>query len=283
MIEPRGLGYKPGKPDPRDRRAMARLGGQDIATQVDLDALVGAVIDQGQLSSCTANGWAETIVADLRRQGVVDPLLPSRLGIYYLERAIEGTVDTDAGAEVRSGGKATAKWGFAPEDDWPYSDQSVDTPLVKAPFKMSPPWTFFRDAIDLRDAAGPAHEYEAIVEVGGDRITAVRKALSAGHVVVFGTMVSEDFCRGVLDPVAEKPPLDKPLAGGHCMVLTGYDTQQRFRVRNSWGEEFGERGSVWFSADYVAASFTGDLWITRVVPKYIEAMQALRARRAVVS
>ncbi len=43
--------------------------------------------------------------------------MPSRLFIYYNERVIEGTVDTDSGAKIRDGIKSVAKQGVCPEDD----------------------------------------------------------------------------------------------------------------------------------------------------------------------
>ncbi len=41
---------------------------------------------------------------------------PSRLFIYYNERVIEGTVSTDAGAQVRDGIKSVATLGRAARD-----------------------------------------------------------------------------------------------------------------------------------------------------------------------
>lgn len=269
---PRGLGYKPGKPDPRDRAMATRLKDAPIAANTDLWPLVGDVLDQGQLGSCTANGWAKLLQMDLRRQGVVDPPLPARLPIYYLEREIEGSINDDAGAEIRDGGKATARWGFASEALCPYSDVS-DGP--DAPFRLPPPWPWFRAAADLRDAAGAAHEYEAITVAGPDRLTQIRQALTAGHAVVFGTQVSNDFCRGILDPVAEPPPDASAWAGGHCLLAIGHDDTGRFKILNSWSADFGQGGWCWFSSEYMAASFTGDLWIAQVVPRYLDA-----ARRA---
>ena len=46
--------------------------------------------------------------------------IPSRLFIYYNERVIEGTVNTDSGAMLRDGIKTVAKQGACPEPMWPY-------------------------------------------------------------------------------------------------------------------------------------------------------------------
>ena len=49
---------------------------------------------------------------------------PSRLFIYYNERAMEGTVAEDSGAEIRDGIKSVAQLGAPPETDWPYESPS---------------------------------------------------------------------------------------------------------------------------------------------------------------
>src|SRR5712692_455639 len=49
-------------------------------------------------------------------------LMPSRLFIYYNERAMEGTVRQDAGAQIRDGIKSVVRLGVCPEQEWPYSE-----------------------------------------------------------------------------------------------------------------------------------------------------------------
>src|SRR5712692_8326741 len=49
-------------------------------------------------------------------------LMPSRLFIYYNERAMEGTVRQDASAQIRDGIKSVVRLGVCPEPEWPYSE-----------------------------------------------------------------------------------------------------------------------------------------------------------------
>jgi C1A family cysteine protease len=43
---------------------------------------------------------------------------------------------------------------------------------------------------------------------------------------------------------------------GHAMVLSGYDDERRaFRVRNSWGDNWGDKGSIWVDYDYFVNRF----------------------------
>ena len=68
-----------------------------LPTSVDLTPLCPPVYDQGQLGSCTANAIAGAYQFE-RQQAGLTPLTPSRLFIYWNERAAEGDTADDAGA-----------------------------------------------------------------------------------------------------------------------------------------------------------------------------------------
>ena len=87
---------------------------------MDLRPECPAVYDQGQLGSCTGNAIAAAVQFDRMKQKLTPDFVPSRLFIYYCERVIEGTVGSDAGAQIRDGIKVVAKKGAPPEKDWPY-------------------------------------------------------------------------------------------------------------------------------------------------------------------
>ena len=56
--------------------------------------------------------------------------MPSRLFIYYNERAVEGTIASDSGAMIRDGIKSVAKLGVCDETVWPYDDHPVHREAV---------------------------------------------------------------------------------------------------------------------------------------------------------
>src|SRR5438876_12457053 len=113
-------GWVPDIPDPRDLLYAAPSPVlQQLPASVDLTSSCSAIYDQGQLGSCTANAIGGAFEFEQRRQGLKD-FMPSRLFIYFNERTIEGTVDTDSGAMLRDGVKSVAKLGVCPEDEWPY-------------------------------------------------------------------------------------------------------------------------------------------------------------------
>jgi hypothetical protein len=121
----RRFGWRPDTPDQRDRRfdhakVLRRLR-QKLPARVDLRELQlhAPVFDQGNLGSCTANAIGKAYEFAQRKQGLED-YAPSRLFIYYGEREIEGSINTDAGAEIRDGLKVVNKLGAPHETLWPY-------------------------------------------------------------------------------------------------------------------------------------------------------------------
>src|SRR5436190_23995149 len=114
------FGWVPDLPDARDflfsapEAVLAAL-----PTKVDLRRQMPPVYDQGQLGSCTANAIAAAYEFDQLAEKQPD-FMPSRLFIYFNERTMEGTVDTDSGAMIRDGIKTVAKVGVCPENEWPY-------------------------------------------------------------------------------------------------------------------------------------------------------------------
>src|SRR5690349_29971 len=113
-------GWKPDLPDNRDLQYAAL---QNIISvlppMVDLTSQCPPVYDQGQLGSCTANSIGAAFEFDLLKQKLSD-FMPSRLFIYYNERAIENTISTDSGAQIRDGIKSISKQGVCSENSWPY-------------------------------------------------------------------------------------------------------------------------------------------------------------------
>src|SRR6476469_11024910 len=114
------FGWVPDLPDARDYLFSAPEAVlADLPTKVDLRKQMPTVYDQGQLGSCTANAIAAAFEYDQTQQKLTD-FMPSRLFIYYNERAIEGTVGSDSGAMIRDGIKSVAKIGVCDETIWPY-------------------------------------------------------------------------------------------------------------------------------------------------------------------
>jgi len=161
-------GWIPDVPDVRDQyfRAPRRVGA--LPPSVDLRGACPAVYDQGELGSCTANAVSAALEFDQLKQKLSNPFTPSRLFIYYNERAIEGTIDADSGAMLRDGIKTVAGQGACPETMWPY---------VEDKFTNRPPTPCYKFA-----KAHPAVQYSRVAQDVGQ----MKACLAAGYPFVIG-------------------------------------------------------------------------------------------------
>jgi C1A family cysteine protease len=109
-------GWVPDLPDARDHlyaAPMAML--KKLPAAVDLRSKFPPPYDQGQLGSCTGNAIAGAIQFGRRKQKQKPDFTPARLFIYYNERAMEGTVNVDSGAQIRDGIKSVVNQGACSE------------------------------------------------------------------------------------------------------------------------------------------------------------------------
>lgn len=78
--------------------------------------------------------------------------------------------------------------------------------------------------------------------------------------LVFAANVGDVFCNWRSDKVFSSP--DNGATGGHAMVLTGYDdSKHAFRIRNSWGVVWGDRGSAWVDYDFFMNDFCDEVFV----------------------
>ena len=71
----------------------------------------------------------------------------------------------------------------------------------------------------------------------------LKLSLSKGFPIVFGMMVPKSFYLTPANGVVPMPSPNEVRLGGHALLAVGYDDdKQHFIVRNSWGEEFGDKG-----------------------------------------
>jgi C1A family cysteine protease len=244
-------GWQPDLPDHRDHlyaAPMAMLG--VIPASVDLRAQCPPIYDQGQLGSCTANAIAGALEFARLKQKISD-FAPSRLFIYYNERAMEHTVDSDSGAQIRDGIKSVGALGDCPETEWPY---------VISKFKTKPPVKCYSDALKYT-----AVSYQRATQT----LSELKGCLASGFPFVFGFTVYESFESAAVAKSghAPLPKSDEQTVGGHAVVGVGYDdAKQWFIVRNSWGNAWGMKGYFTLPYAYVTDNnLADDFWTIRIV------------------
>jgi len=257
-------GWKPDLPDARDFLYSApAIALAALPPSTDLRGGCPPVYDQGRIGSCTANAIAAAFEFDLKKQGLTD-FMPSRLFIYYNERAMEGHVQFDSGAQIRDGVKSVATLGVCPETDWPYDDTPATTD--GGPFPPGardgeqPPEQCYKEALNNRVTT-----YHRVIQ----NLDQLRGSLAAGSPFLFGFTVYESFESQEVarTGVAPMPQPSEQVLGGHAVLAVGYDdASQRFIVRNSWGPNWGQQGYFTLPYAYLATrGMASDFWSINIV------------------
>lgn len=243
-----GYGWVPDVPDQRDYllSAVLRIPAK-LPGKVDLRPLCSKVEDQGQLGSCTANALAGALEFLERKDKVAFEDF-SRLFIYYNERAVEHTIQSDSGAMIRDGIKTLTKQGVCSEKKWPY---------LISKFRLKPTSTCYKDALNHQITS-----YHRIITQDE-----MRACLAEGFPFVFGFTVYESFESQAVAKtgVVNMPAHGEKSLGGHAVLGVGYDdAEQRFIVRNSWGTGWGMKGYFTMPYKYVAdRNLSDDFWTVR--------------------
>lgn len=245
-------GWIPDLPDHRDHiyaAPLAALGPLPVKT--DLRKKCPTVYDQGQLGSCTANAIGAAFEFEQMKQDTGKAFLPSRLFIYYNERVMEHTANTDSGAQIRDGIKSVVKLGVCPETQWPYDI---------ARFTRKPTVPCYTTALNNQVLS-----YQRLVQTLGQ----MKGCLAAGYPFVFGFSVYESFESPTVarTGVLNLPGPNEAQVGGHAVMAVGYDDrQQRFLVRNSWGAKWGQQGYFTMPYAYLTDNnLADDFWTIRLV------------------
>ena len=247
----KGYGWIPDLPDHRDLVYMAPRGVKRLPSKADLRPFCPPVYDQGDLGSCTANAIGSAHQFDQLKQQKAGAFAPSRLFIYYNERAMAGTVDEDSGAMIRDGIKTIAKQGVCSESEWAYNVPK---------FRTKPSRKCYAEALNNQ-----ALTYYSVRQ----DLNQMKGCLASGYPFVFGFSVYESFESEAVAKTGKAimpRPKDKQL-GGHAVMAVGYDDKgERFIVRNSWGVKWGLKGYFTMPYEYLLdPGLAADFWTIRLV------------------
>ena len=252
MKQIKKMGWQPDLPDSRDFiYAAPSTILKKLPAAVDLRQQCPAVYDQGQLGSCTANAIAGAFEFEAKKQNATNDFMPSRLFIYYNERAIEHTINTDSGAQIRDGIKSINQQGVCPEKMLPYNIDKFTQKPSKACY----------------DAA-LKHQLTSYHRVTRT-LNQMQACLADGYPFVFGFTVYESFESAAMAKTGKLnlPKKTESVIGGHAVMAVGYDDKTtRFIVRNSWGNTWGLNGYFTMPYDYLLnENLSDDFWTIRLI------------------
>ena len=234
---------QPDKDDVRDKTFRKFKFGR-LPARVDLRTQMPPVANQGTIGACTAHALSALMWYLEHRNGNGAHGLLSRLFLYFNEREMEGTINEDAGASLRTGIKSLVRSGICGEELWPYEENR---------FAERPSDEAYADAADHK-----AIRYARVNDLYG-----MKACLSQGYPVAFGVDVypsfeSDETCTSGNIPM---PSSGEESLGGHAVLAVGYDDErQTLIIRNSWGQEAGDHGYFYLPYDYFTR-YAMDCWV----------------------
>lgn len=203
-----------------------------IVAKIDLTSAFGAIRNQGGRLTCLA--FATSDVHGFAH-GFSDHLSVEHLFFHAVRRTVNGDPNKAVGLQAIC--SAVDRDGQAMESGWPY--------LSKLPANIAewvPPPT-----------AAPVYKKPA--QLKNYTFDEVCANLDCGHPLVLAMSITENFCKGGDNGVVAYSKNDQK-ADYHAVVAVGHtihDGKKLIRIRNSWGEKWGDKGYIWLTEDYISS------------------------------
>lgn len=210
------------------------------------------IFDQKTLNSCTANAISAALYFDMNKQEVSDIFIPSRLFIYYNERAIEDKIDNNAPVSLKDCINTISKTGYCSEEMWPYDVQKFDEKPAQEDYDFA-----------QTHRAVKSHKLPF-------NLDHLKGCIQDGYPFVFGFKVYESFesAETKSTGVVPLPKPDEKKIGGHAVLAIGFDDdKQHFIFRNSFGSDWGDSGYGYMPYSYISSidKLAFDFWVVQKV------------------
>ncbi|CAF3651412.1 unnamed protein product [Rotaria socialis] len=221
-----------------------------LPPKVDLRSHMLPIEDQSQIGSCAANCLVG-VYQYLNKQENEENIAFSPLFLYYNGRAKENPSGiTDSSCTMTNTVEALEESGVCLESIWPYNISQLNT---------KPSAEIYSDA--------KGHKIIDALQVDVD-LTEMKSCLAQGFPFVFGLKLFPSFDKAGKTGVVSMPNSNdesQPSENNHALLAVGYsDKSQSFIVRNSWGEDWGDKGYCYIPYKYVTnIDYCFDVWTVR--------------------
>ncbi|CAF1176105.1 unnamed protein product [Rotaria magnacalcarata] len=222
-----------------------------LPPKVDLRPFMTAVEDQSRIGSCTSNSLAGAYEYLIKKSHGTN-IDVSRLFIYYNGR-VKRThlpIVTDSGCSMTNAIEALEEFGTCLESTWPYDIASVNKIPNLHAFKQ-----------------GLKHKIHQALHVKID-LNEMKSCLAQGFPFAFGLRLYVSFDQAAKTGIVPMPNSEEQSRaehGRHALLAVGYSDQSKaFIVRNSWGENWGDKGYCYIPYDYITnPKLCFDPWVIR--------------------
>lgn len=250
-------GMLPSPPDDRDWPLSKIAMPVALPPSVRMDHLVPHIFDQGRCGTCVGMAGATIKNAFANRKKLLPESGLSPLFLYARCKQEDGIPDQE-GTYPRVALKVMQHDGIAPENVLPYSELPQDACLRFPEITQA----YLDAAQDFRIKA-----YARLWTVNE-----TKQALAAGKFVMAGVLVTDSFLQPQ-NGIIQLP--EGRLLGLHAIALCGYDdTKQAFRMVNSWGTAWGEKGFAWLP--YAFCEWKSDLGMTALAEAWGVEMEQVK-------
>ncbi|CAM2958787.1 C1 family peptidase [Legionella worsleiensis] len=242
------------------------------------------VLNQGSYGTCVTFATTAAVDAALNKGDYVSQLCQLQLGLYlekhgYSPSGWDGSIgETVLNQMVQFGIVSKDKQRTSgcgglteyPSREQPTAEQAMpleefhklSEDLYEKPVFFSPILDLFQAILERTDTNKTINQIKTALNEG-DRVTFAVLLLDfdQGTMGAVGTHHAQ-FDTWVLTPEIARDIYLNPNFGGHEMVITGYDDNAvalddkgnphkgLFTLRNSWGDQYGDKGDFYMSYDY---------------------------------
>ncbi|MGO1751595.1 MAG: C1 family peptidase [Psychroflexus sp.] len=227
-------GYIPSPISPSDE--VYTCNDEAIPATIDLSGYFPSVKNQGKLDSCTAFVIAAVYEFFAKQNNKNVDI--SELFIYYNTRDLNANANVETGATLLDTIRSVKEKGACHSKSHPYEiDAFADQPTEEA----------YTEA-----------QHQVVKKASRIKIKEkdFRQAIANGHPVIVGLKIFKSFYPknklGVI-PFPSSHESSYEDHGNHALLIVGYNDEEKlFKLRNSWGKDFGDNGYCYAPYDYIA-------------------------------
>lgn len=206
---------------------------------VDLSGGFTNVKNQGSQGACVAFTFVGIFEYFMKQNAVETPDLSEQF-LYYNARKLNGDETKDEGSYMYLAVRSLVDDGICLEDKWSYDSNVYD---------VTPSEDAYADAMQRKVRIAKNVEL---------KVDDIRSALSDGFPVAISIKLFNGFGKdpgGLIQIPSEREIEEykqKSENHSHAMIICGYnDDQHLFKVRNSWGADWGDNGFCYLPYEYM--------------------------------